>query len=212
MSETRQWSYSSLSKYESCPLRYYLNKIEELEDKPGHAAMRGTKIHEQIEEYLRFSTNGLPDLVESSFGEELDRAREASAEPEVAISLTEDWERCDWDDGWVRGKIDMLIPDKSIIVDFKTGRYYPTHRDQASLYALISMAGGYTEDAYVEFWFLDNDDVVTWEFTRRMLPKLKEKWAFKAKQLQDETEWKATPNRFCKWCSFNANKGGQCVY
>jgi len=212
VTEPRQWSYSSLSTYEQCALKYKLNKIDGLDSPAGSAAARGTRIHEAIESYLKHETGGLPDVVQSSFGEELDRSREAYAVAEAEISLDTNWAPVLWDDGWVRAKLDMVIAEKSIIVDFKTGRYYPGHRDQASLYALLSMVSDLTEHAYVEFWYIDQNDVVTWEFNRRNLANLKEKWAFKAKQLQDETEWEATPNKFCKWCPFSASKGGQCVF
>ena len=151
-----QWSYSGLSTYEKCAYRYYLGRVEKIGgDEPGPAARRGTKIHSQIEAYLNHQTNGLPKVVQSTFGEELERAREADANSELKFGLTREWKPTNFDDAWARGIIDMVIPDKSIVVDFKTGRYYPDHREQASFYALAAMSSELTEDAYVEFWYMD---------------------------------------------------------
>ncbi len=208
--EYRQWSYSSISNYEKCPQRYYLAKIEGHPDEAGAAAKRGTRIHEAIERYLNGETDELPEVVFNSFGNELEKARDSGAEAELDFAFDDQWNATDWDDAWVRGKIDLVIRDQSIVVDFKTGKYYSNHREQASLYALASMIGGVTEDAFVEFWYIDLDDVMEWEFKRRDLESLKATWEYRANRLQEETRWEPKPSRLCKWCPFSKGKGGQC--
>lgn len=208
--ERRQWSYSSLSTYEKCPLRYYLQKVEGLEDKAGPAANRGVRIHTAIEKYLNHQTDELPPEVFKTFGSELENARENHAEAEYEFALTPEWKETIWDEAWVRGKVDLLMRDEGLIVDFKTGRYYSSHREQASLYALALMISDVVTDAHVEFWYIDLDDVQVWEFPRDMMLRLKGVWEHRANQLAKETEWEPRPNPTCKWCPFSVRRGGQC--
>jgi CRISPR/Cas system-associated exonuclease Cas4 (RecB family) len=206
----RQWSYSSISNYEKCPHRYFLAKIEGHPDEAGAAAKRGTRIHEAIEKYLNHEEDELPEVVFNSFGGELANAREAGAEAELEFAYDDEWNPISWDDAWVRGKVDLVMRDKSLIVDFKTGKYYSNHREQASLYALAMMIGEVTEDAEIEFWYIDLDDTMGWEFKRKDLAGLKEMWEYRANRLEEETNWEPRPSPLCKWCSFSAKKGGQC--
>lgn len=205
-----QWSYSSLSNYEKCPFKYYLAKIEGIAEEVGGAAKRGTRIHEAIERYLNFEEDELPDVVWKSFGNELEAAREAGAEAELEFAFDDLWEPTSWDDAWVRGKIDLVVRDKSLIVDFKTGKFYPNHREQASLYALAAMELGITEEPCVEFWYIDLDDVMEWEFKKRDYKSLRDSWNYRGMRLQNEDRWDPRPGPYCKWCAFRSKKGGQC--
>lgn len=206
----RQWSYSSISNFEKCARKYFYSKIEGMRDPAGSAAQRGTRIHEAIEKYLLNEEDELPEVVFNSFGKELEKARELGAMAELSFSYDDQWQPMEWDDAWVRGKVDLVLPDDNLIVDFKTGKYYANHREQASLYALAMMIGGVTEEANVEFWYIDLDDVMEWSWDKDDMPKLKSMWEHRAARLEKEERWDPNPNYLCKWCAFSMKKGGPC--
>lgn len=210
----RQWSYSSLSQFEKCPYQYYLSKVapsaDEFEEEPHPAARRGTEIHEACEQYLLNNVDELPELVHSTFSREFEVARENSAEAEYSFAFDPEWNATDWETAWCRGKIDMLIRDQDLVVDFKTGKYYSNHREQASLYALAAMQLDLVEDAHVEFWYFDLDQVETWLFKRSNLDNLRDSWAHRAQKLEDELSFDPRPGAHCRWCPHSYKKGGQC--
>lgn len=199
------WSYSSLSKYEQCPRSYFYTKIEGLRSPPGAAAQRGIKAHEQAEKYLRGERDDVP-VNFSKFRTEMENLRQACAEAEREFSFTQEWDPTDWDasDMWVRGKVDAILPDQSVVIDFKTGRYYPGHRDQASLYALFGfVSGAVGGEVSMEFWYLDLDDVTTWTYHERDVEALRDAWEKRVEPLMLDTTFDPKPGKHCKWCPAN---------
>lgn len=199
-----QWSFSSLSTYEQCPLKYWHEKLSgNPPAPPGRAAARGNRVHEQVEEYL-LGTRPTPPKEFSTFNDELNGLIDHNALPEMEMAFSQDWGESDWDHAWVRGKLDAVVPEMGLVIDFKTGRYYPKHRDQAELYALMSYKKGLDQDGKVdcEFWYVDLDDVTLWTFPVSQMEAIQERWEARAAKLDEESEWRAKPNRFCKWCSY----------
>ena len=57
----KAWSFSTLTKFEECPYRVYLNKVEKIPEPSGSAADRGTAIHTLAEDYVQGFVGELPD-------------------------------------------------------------------------------------------------------------------------------------------------------
>ena len=47
------WSYSALKTFESCAYRTYISKVKRVQEDFGPAAERGTRIHDQAEQFVR---------------------------------------------------------------------------------------------------------------------------------------------------------------
>jgi CRISPR/Cas system-associated exonuclease Cas4 (RecB family) len=209
----RTWSYSSMSTYETCPLKYKLNKIDGVESPPGRAAQRGLNVHERLERYLNHEIDDIPDIAARFFEDEIVRLREEEARAEVELAFDRRWKLSPWDSAWVRAKLDAIVPSKRIVVDFKTGRYYEGHRDQAHLYGLLCLKADLAQsDVLVEFWYLDNDQVMSWEFKRGYLENMERKWELKYGKLEAEEDWQPRPGKHCRWCSYASNVGGLCAF
>lgn len=201
----RQWSYSSMSTYRKCPLAYWYSKMSDEPQPPsGKAAARGTRVHEQVEAYMLGNRSDLPREA-LSFSEEIDALVANEALPEMEIAFDEEWRTTDWDTAWTRGKLDASVPERGLVVDFKTGRYYPGHREQAELYALYSHKLGIQEDDQitVEFYYFDLNDCVTWNYPISDMEKIEAKWVKFADELDAEEEWRANPSESnCRWCNW----------
>ena len=55
------WSYSALKTYEACPYKTYIAKVKRVREDFGPAAERGTRIHDEAEQYVRHELGELPE-------------------------------------------------------------------------------------------------------------------------------------------------------
>jgi len=104
------------------------------------------------------------------------------------------------------------------VIDYKTGRPYHTHEEQAELYGIAAYltAVKAAKKVRTSFWYLDVPDIVEYEYTVDDIADLMVKWTERANVMLTDTEFKPNP---CKascgkygGCDFAANKGGQCLY
>lgn len=213
------WSYSSLSKYEECPAKYKYGRIDKLPDPQGPAAARGEMLHARGEQYLLGKIKEIPAGYEH-FGAPLRALRLMDAVPEIELGVTAEWKPTGFfaPDVWLRMKLDVLVPpegkDETAFVDFKSGRYYDSHPEQAEIYALGSaVLHPKLKAVHAEFWYIDSGDVQAWTFDvqPRALSKLKKKWAARAALALDDRAWNPTPSaKACKYCAFRTDRGGPC--
>lgn len=114
------WSHSKLGDFEKCKFLAYLKhdlKVPEPErplppGKTEHANDRGTRVHDNCEQYVRGNINELCIEAEKFFGPQLDMMRILYAEGKVSLegewAMNNSWEPCSWGGDWV--SVDM--PDK----------------------------------------------------------------------------------------------------
>ena len=121
------WSFSSLSLFEQCPYRYYVQRItKEVQDKPHEANQWGTWVHKQFENRLKDGTP-LPNTL-AKFTPMLDKFASINGDKmiEQRVALTaalkpttyfakDVWFRCQIDYGAVNG-------NTAILVDWKAGK------------------------------------------------------------------------------------------
>ena len=59
------WSYSALSLYEQCPLKYKLTKIDKLPEPKSPHLTRGLEVHDQCDKFLTGQSVNVPECAAS---------------------------------------------------------------------------------------------------------------------------------------------------
>jgi hypothetical protein len=204
----KSWSYSAISRYEQCALQFYAERTKQVSSQESFALADGDRVHQLAEGFLLGRIEGVPpDL--RQFEKEFKTLKSLGAHAEEIFVLDKNWERVD---GWrhtdarLRAKIDTRVD--SMVADFKTGRKYDSHEDQADLYStIVFQAIPDLNDIDFEFWYLKNGDVSQFTFSRDQQSERLEKWQHRADILMSETEWKPTKNEYCKYCSVKKEHG-----
>jgi len=135
------------------------------------------------------------------------------------LSVTKTWEPThtkDWDGVWCRAFLDAVVVQdvECSIIDYKTGKIYEKdHEEQGKLYAPCAFAHfPEVEVVDVEMWYLDQEDVLTWQYTRDQFESLKKYWKKLSTPLFREKKYTPTTGDHCRWCPFVENckreKGG----
>lgn len=210
------WSYSRLSVYEKCPLQFKYKFIDKLPTKPFFAAERGNILHAKAEQFVKGTIRGMPKELRS-FGNELRELKRLCADTELDLSVTKDWQPShtkDWNNVWCRAFLDASVVERkeATVIDYKTGKIYEEpHSDQGNLYATCTFAH-YPEvkTVDVEFWYFDQEDVRTYQYSRKDFPKLVKTWENRVKPVFRENEFNKCPGHHCRWCDFNKHNGGPC--
>lgn len=186
--------------------------VEKLPQPPSKAMARGTQVHKDAENYVLEHTDTLTgDLRE--FEQEFISIRGAGFHAEESWTVTKTWQVThakDWDHAWLRGKADAHSYKRNLldVIDYKTGRYYPTHDAQAEVLALLGFAVfAKAKTIDEEFWYLDQGMVKTYQFKRAQVRSLKKKWNGNARKMLSDDLFKMTPSEdSCKWCAFRSDK------
>ncbi len=224
------WSFSRLGDFSKCRFMYklkYLDKIPEPErplpkGKSEHGNDRGTRVHSNIEEYVRGEHDALCDEADKHFGVHIDLLRHMYAdglvEMEESWGYCRDWEVADWDTAWLRMKVDALVhvsKEDAFIVDFKTGRHFGNevqHASQLQLYAVSTfLRYPKLEEVSVADWYIDHGVVTERIFTREQALRFRRGFDAQGKTLTNCTDFPANPNRWsCQWCAYSQEGTGHC--
>ena len=216
------WSYSRLGTYNQCPLKAKFQFILRMQE-PGNAAMdRGSAIHKEAELYVASPRSGALPTSLAKFQEEFELARrpESRAKVELELAFNRSWERREWfskETGLCRIKMDLvfLSGNGSVrVVDHKTGKMRPDHRNQLSLYALGTLLEFEDiNEVTAENWYLDEGKpILKEEYTRDDLPELKERWLEKSQAILTDTVHAPNPSEKCRYCHFRKDNGGPCKF
>ncbi len=226
----RSWSFSTHQKLEQCPKRVHYQKIQGLPDPPGPAAEAGNLRHAALERYVLDEGSFPPQ--ENAWQPELDHilrtAEDVKAELELGFehrayrgrgerSIEDQWIETDFKRGPIRAKLDLVAivgRQKVRVIDFKTGKQYPEHKSQLSLYAFLTfLKYPWCETVDTEDWYLDRPgEVLEERFTRkRDFEALHVRWGQAVVADMSRTVWPAKRNQFCRWCPYNSRKGGPCT-
>ena len=206
-----RWSYSSWSLGRKCPLALKYAYIDKLRGPPVPAMERGTMIHSLAENYLIGKITGGVPLPLKKVATELRNLKKHKPIVEQFWGLSATWKPQKY--GWVVAKTDAaVLPTKKmnelIVVDHKTGRIYPDHQDQASLYASVGF-GLYpnVEKVDVEFFYIDQGHVETYPFSRAQLRFNVKYWLEEGKKFMSQKKFIPTPSESaCSWCGFRSDK------
>lgn len=203
----RAWSWSSYTKYETCPRQYYETRVvNNYVDEPGVEAIWGVEVHKAAENLLLHDTP-LPDRMKvyadpiykvkdfvNRFAEEYSAELELGVKKDLSPSAFDDpdcYARCIIDVVAVRGGVGLNL-------DYKTGKVKDSKQLQMS--SAIMFANFPTvETIHAGFVWLAHD--IT---TRKTYHRKDDNWAAfqptlnNMKWSYDNNSWPARPSGLCK--------------
>ena len=207
------WSYSRLSVFEQCPKRYYYASIEKIPTPQHPAALRGTNIHNDAELYIKGEGELTKPL--EQFKEGFEQLREGYIDGDVSVeedwAFDIQWQPAGWkeENTWCRYKIDAYVkkPDRTVVIDFKTGRYMgneETHEQQCALYAVATYHRDPSiENLQAELWYLDHGKISRHSYTVEEIKERQKVFHNRALKLTEATDYPAKASvQNCKWCHF----------
>lgn len=205
MSKIKVWSYSAIKLFEKCPASYKAAKIDRIKPKDKSPAMeRGIAIHAKGERYLKGEIPNVPKEY-STFKAEMKDLRNSGAYSEKKIGITKDWKFTGFfdNDVWLRIVLDFgLELDNHVMFagDFKTGQIYEDNEDQSCLYSCCYLFNGYNKVGF-EFWYLDQGEIIPFEYDKRQKNMLKEYWESRVSPLFSCKKFNTNPSRLaCRYC------------
>lgn len=212
------WSFSRYADWCKCPGMYAFRHVYKLRGPDNRAMQRGSDIHKKSENYLLGTIKGIPKEL-MQFRQEYAAVRKLKAVPELSYTATKSWQptfATDWDNAWVRAKVDIEIPPHGVsfnkdvltVVDVKTGKKYPEHEDQADIYGVLGFIIHPKIDTIdFEYWYLDSGDSTSVTFHREGLRDRKQEWKSKVRPMLSARTFKTTPSKAaCKYCNYRSDK------
>ena len=218
-----KWSLTSLSTYEKCPAQYKYRYIDHVPTPPSSgAAARGTELHGHMESYLTGKTTELPNEI-NIYQQQLDELKKKEAYPEYTIQLNRDWQPVAvGEERWYKGILDVKVlqrvrpeddPTGAEVIDWKTGRIYPDHDDQKSLYSLAVFAEHPSvQRVWAKHVYLDLGKERQKIFDRDQMHELRTVWNNRVARLEEEKEFIPNPSFTCRFCPYSKEKGGPCRF
>lgn len=236
------WSLSALGCYEKCQLKARYKYVDRVAEARGAAASRGVDFHKDIELFLLGETTTLPEKL-SYYHQWFTELKRYEIYPEHKIALKRDWSLCEWENPevWYKGVLDLKVirraavhlpsesegvsssrpaeaaPNEIIIYDWKTGKIYPDHHDQRTLYSVAAFAEHPTVlqvraiHVYVDLRQLREET-----FHRDQMHELRKPWEDSANQfleaLKSPDGMIPNPTFHCNWCGYSIRKGGLCRF
>ena len=225
------WSYSVYNSYIKCALSVMFEKIQriKIEEPPNPHFEKGDRVHKSAESHIK-GTGKAPTVIPELVGvkDRLNVFRKMRAMAELEWAFTKDYVQTSWfgRDAWLRMKVDVCAtssePPLIQITDWKTGKVYPEHKQQRSLYALggLQMAelgllpgiksGDKAVELIAEHLSTDTTQSATERFKMKDLKPLKREWGARIKGMMSDTTYRATTGFHCRYCKFRKSAGGPC--
>lgn len=224
LKKLKAWSYSKWDIFNKCPYKFKEMHLLGNFPPPSPYADRGEKIHKLGEHFILGDINGVPDEL-FRFKEEFECLRSlvktGTGFPEQQWAHDKQWRPAQWrgSSAWVRAKCDYHGIDEQKegniidIVDYKTGRKYPSHEKQGKLYGVM----GYNRyenvvGVHVEFWYLDQDEnnVMKFDFNSQELKKLNSFWTRQGEKVMNAKTFPKKVGEHCKYCHLRDDRQGNC--
>jgi len=211
-SPVRAESFSSINTFHTCPKQYeHLYILKDVKSIPGEAALWGTEVHKQLEEYI---ANGTPVTDPAAmrgvhFIHQARKSARWSEYTEYKWGLSKDFNFTGFSDSdcFLRGVIDFVrVGDgKALIVDWKTGKK-KDNTDQMDIFALavfyIFPEVQKIRGVYV--WLKEGEAPTMKDYLRSDLDRLKEQVLEKLEPIQMAAEVGEYPMKtsgLCRgWC------------
>lgn len=219
MSDPIALSFSRLSDYDQCPLKFKLKYITKdyPDDSDNPAFVKGNEIHKQLENYINYLKGGEKPSLNSHTKnvvpmlEKLYMASKGAMYPEKQIAVNHKYEKCDWFDKpeivkW-RLVIDCLVflDDKTLFIgDFKSGkvREYedgPTTQLKLTAVVLFNLYPN-IENIISSYLFVEHKKTVKVSFTRDQLESMQEKFDEAYDRVNQDGDFLHKKNQYCNWC------------
>jgi hypothetical protein len=194
-----------------CPAALKYGYLMNLKGPFVRAMERGSLIHSLAEHYLKGTITGgvPPQLIKLKKEFVALKAEHPIVEKYWGVSRR--WEPMEY--GWCTAKTDAAVePTKKLpildIVDHKSGREYPDHEHQGSLYAAVGFAlYPKIEGANATFFYVDQGTAPTFEFTRPQLVYAVKYWREEGLALMSMKKFLPTPSPdACRFCNYRSDK------
>lgn len=217
-------SWSRLSDYHQCPLKFKLKYLEKHhlfkeESTTSPHLVRGSNVHKALENYVIQSTsNGELEVKITSLPEVeatkpfVDRflTNYTTVIPETQIAINRNWERVEWfsKDAYYRAILDLIAlrPSDVAIIDYKTGKMRdyddgPSGKGQLHLSGAISLhLWPDIPEVSTTYAYVDHRQTITKKFTQADRQELREHFDEEHNRVNSDTKFRPTVNEFCKWC------------
>lgn len=220
--QMRSWSHSKLGDFDKCKQLVYLKHIAKIPEpervlppgKTEFANDRGSRIHDNLEGYVRGDHDALTPEADKFFGLQVDLLRTLYAEGQVSLEgewgMNFDWEIDEWRKAWLRLKLDVCVfagPTHAIVIDYKTGKKFGNevkHAEQLQLYQLVTfLRYPMLEKVTAELWYLDQNDVTSHTYTRQQGLRFRDNFHRRGRAITECDVWPANPNiHSCRWCPY----------
>lgn len=215
------FTYSRLNDYDQCRLLFKLRHIEKRKEPDSPHFVKGNRIHEGIDMYLKKRANGIP-LEAKPLAKELSALRnDKTLRGEEAWGFDDSWEPLPVTGYFskrdhIRAKIDALrsIKDTAIVIDFKSGQVRDASEDQVRFYGVLTLLRELKfKIAKLQLWFVEHGQIKEYEpVLRKDVAALKKGYADRFKKIQMTSVFEPTPGVYCRWCPFSKHKGGPCKF
>lgn len=223
----KQWSYSRLHTYETCPLKAKFKVVDKLADPAGPAAGRGVYWHAVLEKSVTGELTAMPELSVNdpklgAYAPLLAKLRDIRPLLEHRVGFTREWKETTFfaKNVWCRSVYDVMYYDAATRTvhtgDWKTGKSNPDHVKQLELYNATGLLL-FPEAVKAEAvdWYVDigkPEDDLTHTLTRAGLPDVLRSWELRVRRMETDTVFPARPGKHCMWCNFAKKKGGPCTF
>lgn len=198
--------------------------------------MRGSDVHDEARDYIIGAADRFPPAF-ARFRRDVESLRRRYRDDPAQIAVEEEWgftrswnraDWFDWNNCWLRVKIDVIYLDDSevVIIDWKSGKFRDDDQSkylaQLDLYALAALIVFTKQNPVVrpKLCYIDLGKTYSGPselaYSLKDLPKLKQSWDRRVRTMMNDRTFLPRPNRYCYNCHFrksNAdNGGGQCIY
>lgn len=227
----QSWSFSRLGDFEKCKKYFWLKHEQRVPEperplpkgKLEHGNERGSRVHDNLEGYVRGDHDALCAEAEKNFGPHVDLLRVLHAEGMVELEqdwgMSKDWEIAPWGSAYLRLKLDALVhlsPTEAYVLDYKTGAKFHNevkHMQQLQLYALVTfLRYPKLETVEVALWYIDGHGITSMVLTRDQALRFKRNFDKRGSDLVNCTSWPASANRFsCMFCMYGPEHSGHCA-
>lgn len=203
------WSYSSLTKFETCPRQYYLTRVaKKVIEPPTEATIWGNKVHQALEDRVKVK-KPLPEGMDQweRIAAKFDKPK-GRVFTETRYTFTRNLKPCSWGakDAWVRGVVDLGVDagKKASLFDWKTGKIR-ADSDQLKLFAAFHFQSSPAAEVVdTGFIWLNHNKLTRKKFTRDDLPGIWQDFMARSQRLEaalEKDKWVPKPSGLCNgWC------------
>lgn len=215
-------SYSRLSDYEACPLKFKQKYIDKSypDDSNNPAFAKGNAIHKMLEDYVIYLqskdeaekpnmstiTQAAVPIIENLFD-----ICNGNVFPEKQIAVDQDWESCTWFDKpdivKYRCIIDLmafLSSEELLVIDWKSGKVRPYEDGETTQLKLtaVILFGLYPKIQKITsaYMFVEHKQTIKVSFTRDMLEDMRAPFDALHEKVNLATDFPFKKNRYCNWC------------
>lgn len=213
-------TWSKLSDFD-CALKFKLRHIEKRKEPESKAFVKGGRVHEGLDKYMKKRASVLPDEAWTLRKELTALSKDKTLRGEEAWGFDRDWQPLPVtgyfsDKDYIRAKVDALTSkkDRLKVIDFKTGQVRSASPLQVRFYGMLALIREpKMQAAELELWFVEQGKVIPFEPVQRkdLLP-IKTDFQRRFNQIEAERDWKPSPGDACTFCPFTKHRGGPCRF